>query len=389
MSGARAYLLERVNEAAVVQLYADGFQSLSLRDRILAWHLYLAALAGRDIYYDQRHVHNLAMGDVLEGILRHSEAVEPRVLAEIRRYTKLFWLNTGPYNNLTARKFLLLLTRHELVAAAQAAATSGARFPQQPGKTLEGLIDRLAPMFFDPACDQIVTRKSPGAGRDILECSAKNLYDGVTTADLGDFDERYGLNSRLVKRDGGVIEEVYRVGGRYDREIRRVICHLEDAIPCATPTMAKALRALIRFYHSGEEADRVAYDIAWVRDRDSPVDTINGFVEVYMNLRGPNARVLRVQPERPPFHRDDHEGHEDRTRYFVFFVIVAAKSVVVLFVASSPCVLESAPTPRRDQRADARRRGVARAGRAFCRSHRVESDSSRHSVPGRPADATC
>ena len=286
MSGGRAYLLERVDEAAVVQLYADGFRLLALRDRILVWHLYLAALAGRDIYYDQRYAHNLAMRDVLEATLRHSQAVEPLVLAEIRRYTKLFWINTGPYNNLTARKFLLLLTPDELMAAARAAAAGGARLPQQPGESLEQLIGRLAPMFFDAEYDPIVTSKSPGAGRDILEWSANNLYDGVTTADLDQFQERHGLNSRLVKRDGRLIEEVYRVGGRYDREIRRVIGHLQDAVRYATPSMAEALRALIRYYHSGEEADRIAYDIAWVRDQDSTVDTVNGFVEVYMDPRG-------------------------------------------------------------------------------------------------------
>ncbi len=105
-------------------------------------------------------------------------------------------------------------------------------------------------------------------------------------SDLEHFQERFGLNSRLVKKDGQLVEEVYRVGGRYDREIRRIIGHLEDALPYATAPMAEALRALIRFYETGEEADRIAYDIAWVRDQESPVDTINGFVEVYMDPRG-------------------------------------------------------------------------------------------------------
>jgi dipeptidyl-peptidase III len=286
MSDARPYLLERIDEAAVVQLYADGFGSLPLRDKLLTWHLYLAALAGRDIYYDQRYAHNLEMRDLLEAILRHGEAVEPRVMGEIRRYTKLFWLNTGPYNNLTARKFVMLLTRDELLAAARAAASNGALFATRPGETLDALIDRLSPMFFDLTFDPIVTSKSPGPGRDILEWSANNLYDGVTSADLEHFDEQHGLNSRLVKRDGHIVEEVYRVGGRYDREIRRIVRHLEDAIPYATPAMADALRALVRYYHSGADADRVAYDIAWVRDQDSPVDTVNGFVEVYMDPRG-------------------------------------------------------------------------------------------------------
>jgi dipeptidyl-peptidase III len=120
----------------------------------------------------------------------------------------------------------------------------------------------------------------------MLEVSANNLYVGVRMADLDGFDERHGLNARLVKQDGRLVEEVYRVGGRYDREIRRIVGHLEDAIPHASEPMAAALRALIRFYQTGEDADRVAYDIAWVRDQHSAVDTINGFVEVYMDPRG-------------------------------------------------------------------------------------------------------
>src|SRR3954454_13949777 len=92
----RAYLVERVGEAAVVQLYADGFRDLPLREKTLIWHLYQAALAGRDIFYDQRYAHGLAMRDVLEAILEHAgdpekRRVDPTTLAAIERYTKLFW----------------------------------------------------------------------------------------------------------------------------------------------------------------------------------------------------------------------------------------------------------------------------------------------------------
>ncbi len=131
-----------------------------------------------------------------------------------------------------------------------------------------------------------MTNKTPGPGRDILTASSNNLYAGVSASHLASFTERYGLNSRLTADNGRLVEEVYKVGGRYDREIRRIVGHLRDAIPFATPAMSEALLALIRFYETGEDADRVAYDIAWVRDQDSPVDTINGFVEVYMDPRG-------------------------------------------------------------------------------------------------------
>src|SRR5437762_3074325 len=115
MTETRRYLLERVDDAAVVQLYADGFSRLTLREKILVWHLYQAAIAGRDIYYDQRYAPSLEMRALLEELLRHPDGIEPAVLDELRRYTKLFWINSGPHNNLTARKFVLRLTRDELV----------------------------------------------------------------------------------------------------------------------------------------------------------------------------------------------------------------------------------------------------------------------------------
>ena len=279
----RKYLLERVGEAAVVQLYADGFDELPVDQKILIWHLYQAALAGRDIYYDQRYAHNLEMRDVLEEIITHADGIDPATLGEIERYTKLFWINTGPYNNLTARKFVLECAPEAFAAAAARAEQNGARFP---GPDLQTCLARLRPMFFDADVDPIVTNKTPGSGKDILASSANNLYAGVTMADLEGFEERYPLNSRLVKTADGLVEEVYRVGGRYDREIRAIIEHLGAAADYAPPAMAAALHALIRFYETGEEADRVAYDIAWVNDRDSAVDTINGFVEVYMDTRG-------------------------------------------------------------------------------------------------------
>jgi dipeptidyl-peptidase-3 len=282
----RTYLLERVDDAAVVQVYADGFSALPLREKALAWHLYQAALAGRDIYYDQRYVHNLEMREVLEQILTHPSGTDPATLGEIQRYTKLFWINTGPYNNLTARKFVLKCTPGAFAAAARAAAAAGARFPLGQGETLEAVLARMNPLFFDPNVDPSVTNKTPGPGKDILAASANNMYAGVTMKDLGRFAEKHPLNSRLVKRDGKIVEEVYRIGGRYSEQISRIVGHLEAAIPYATEPMARALRALVRFYRTGETADREAYDIAWVEDKTSPVDTINGFIEVYMDARG-------------------------------------------------------------------------------------------------------
>lgn len=298
----RQYLLERVGDAAVVQLYADAFDARPLGEKQLIWHLAQAAIAGRDIYYDQVSPHGLEMRGVLEAVISHPAGVAPETLTEIQRYAKLFWINSGPYNNLTARKFVLDLAPDALAAAVRTAAASGATFPTAPGESLEQLLERLGPMFLDPAYAPTVTAKTPPAGQDILTGSSNNLYAGVSLADLDGFTERYPLNSRLVKRDGRLVEEVYRVDGRYGPQLRDVVGHLEAARAFATPAMAAALDALITSYRTGEAADRRAYDIAWVRDTESPVDTINGFTEVYLDARGVKgaweALVYYVNPRK-------------------------------------------------------------------------------------------
>jgi dipeptidyl-peptidase-3 len=315
----RKYLLERVDDAAVAQLYADGFEALPVREKTLIWHLYQAAIAGRDIFYDQKHKDALEMRHILEQVLTHAQGVDAATLAEIQRYTKLFWINNGPYNNLTARKFVMKTTPDAFAAAVRTAAKNGAAFKPANGESVDAALARLQPMFFDPNVDAIVTNKTPGPGRDILQASANNLYQGVSMADLKGFTERYGLNSRLVKRDGKLIEEVYKVGGRYDAQITQVVKHLEAAIPLATDSMAAALRALIQWYRTGEDADRIKYDIAWVQDKDSPVDTINGFIEVYMDPRGIKGSweglvyyVNREKTQRIKTLADNAQWFEDR-----------------------------------------------------------------------------
>ena len=282
----RPYLLEQIDDAAVVQLYADGFAKLGLKEKTLVYHLYRAALAGRDIYYDQRHRHNLGMRQLLEQIITHSAGIPDDTLKELTRYTKLFWINTGPYNNLTARKFLLDLDRERLIEAMQIAKDNGADFGLEKKEGISKRVDKYARMFFDPDYEPMVTFKTPGEDQDILESSANNLYVDVDMDDLEGFEEKHPLNSRVVKKNGQIVEEVYKIGGLYDRELRNVVKHLNDAIPLAPAPLANALAALIKFYETGDDKDREAFDIAWVQNRDSDIDTMNGFIEVYMDARG-------------------------------------------------------------------------------------------------------
>ena len=206
------------------------------------------------------------------------------VLAEIRRYTKLFWINTGPFNNLTARKFVLNLTRDELAGAMQARGTRRARRSLTDPTRCSIACRRCC---FDPSCDAVVTNKTPGAGRDILEASANNLHVGVRMSDVATFSERYGLNSRLVDARWPP-----RRGGLQDwRHVRpRDPRHRWPSRECRPVSRRRALAASLRALISSTGRARrpigSRYDIAWVSDQESRVDTINGFVEVYMDPRG-------------------------------------------------------------------------------------------------------
>jgi dipeptidyl-peptidase-3 len=331
----RKYLLETVDDAAVAQLYADGFASLPLKEKMLIWHLYQAALAGRDIFIDQKHRNALEMRALFEAVIAHPLGVDPAALAQVQRYAKLFWINNGPYNNITAQKFVMQSTPQAFAAAVKTAVTNGAVVTPPGGESLDAMLARLTPMFFDAAVDPTVTSKTPPPGKDILTASANNLYSGVSLADLKGFTEKYGLNSRLVKQNGTLVEEVYRVGGRYSKEITAIVAHLEAAIPFASEPTANALRALVQFYRTGEQADREKYDIAWVNDKASPVDTINGFIEVYLDARhikgGWEGLVFYVNQEKTARIRtfaDNAQWFEDHMPYDAKFRKPMVKGIV-------------------------------------------------------------
>jgi len=289
----REYLLERVDDVAVVQVYCDGFDELPLDEKILIYHLTEAAIAGRDIFLHQKYRHSPMIRDLLEEIVTNSDGIDEDTLAEIRRYTKLFWVNNGIHNTVTSKKNVIGASKEDFLKAALQAEKNGAKLPKREGLATEEFIAKIWPLLADPKVDSHCTNSAPGEGKDILEESCNSFYRGVTVADLEGFEERYPLNSTLVKHDGKLRELVWRGGfddviapGLYAKQINAVVGHLEDAIPYATPEMARALALLAHYYRTGDPVDFRAYNIAWVEDTDSPVDTINGFIEVYLDARG-------------------------------------------------------------------------------------------------------
>jgi dipeptidyl-peptidase-3 len=288
----RKYELERVGDHTVIAMHPDGFEKLPLERKILAYHLYRAAIAGDPIFYDQHYRHNPAIKGLLEAIVRHPEGIDAAVLEKVRTYLKQFWINHGIHDAMNGDKLLPAFTFDELAAAAGTVAAGGAEvFGTTAAQAIAARLEELRGPLFDPRVDPFSTRRTVPEGMDLLTASSNNLYDGVTMADLEGFDERYALNSKLVKEDGRLVEEIYRTGagneaepGLYAAELRAVVRHLEEAMKHAGDAQRQALAHLVRYFVLGDPEAFRDYNIAWVAD-DPPVDAILGFIEVYADPR--------------------------------------------------------------------------------------------------------
>jgi dipeptidyl-peptidase III len=308
----RRTLAGQAGPIAIVQYYADGFEQLTPQQRVLAYYLSQAGIAGDPIYYDQISPYGLELKQLLEGIWTHPSGIDAGELKKIQDYTQLFWIQHGNYNLDSSQKFLPEFTPAELHDAAHRAFRSGANFGVRDQKGLDALLARLQKPIFDATDRPMLTVKSPPAGQDLLTASGNNYYENVTLADLENFDERYTLNSRVEKRGGKLFEDVWRAGtpdgkvppGRYAAYIERIIANLTQAAGVADPAQADVLRKLIHYYQTGESADWRAYSVAWVQ-LSAKVDAIDGFIETYMDARtkkgGYESMVSFVDPSQTQF----------------------------------------------------------------------------------------
>jgi len=290
METQRKYLLERAGKVAIVQLYADGFEELGLAEKVKAYYLCQAALSGRDITYDQIHRYGLSIRNVLEEIITHSQGIDMVILERIKSYLKLFWIFNGNYGT-NNRKFVPEFTYSDLFSSAKLALSNSANFGMRNESELEGLLNDLKRTIFDFDFEPILANKSPKTGEDIIAASGNNYYEGVTLKDLETFQERYPLNSKVIKRDGKIFESVYRTGtteipsGMYAENLNRLIGYLKEAIAFAQPGQKRVLEHLIRYFQTGDPADFEKYNIEWVKGNPA-VETIIGFIEVYNDARG-------------------------------------------------------------------------------------------------------
>jgi len=285
---AESPLVERVDTTAFIQIEARNFNALSPQQQALAYWLNQSSIAIDPIIYDQLSRFGLRQKRVLEavvsaGVASNKGKVDPAIYSRVSDFTKLFWANKGNHNETTAQKFLPKFTADELKRA----------LGQAGRQDLVPEVDALASSLFDADFEPLTTAKSPSAGKDIIQSSANNFYFGVTLADLKNFTEHYRLNSRVVKEDGRIVEQVWRAGtpdgkvppGLDAPYLKKANESLDKARAYASPAQAKVIADLIRYYQTGEYKDWLQFDADWVQDNE-PVDFANGFIEVYRDARG-------------------------------------------------------------------------------------------------------
>ena len=293
-----SYTVEQFADLQILRYRVPGFEQLSLRQKQLIYYLSQAALEGRDILFDQNGKYNLQIRRLLEAVYTHFEGdrtSEPFRALEV--YLKRVWFSNGIHHHYACDKFVPGFTAAYLEEVIQSLPAEV--LPLEEGETCRAMCDKLFPVIFDPAV--MPKRVNQADGEDLVQTSAANYYEGVTQQEAEAFyaaqkkaDDpepvMYGMNSRLVKKDGRIYEQVWKVGGMYSAAIEKIIVWLEKAETVAeNDAQREVIRLLIEFYRSGDLKVFDAYSIAWLKDTGSQVDFVNGFIESYGDPLGMKA----------------------------------------------------------------------------------------------------
>ena len=276
------YVTDRFADIEVLRYKVPDFENLSLQQKLLIYHLTEAALAGRDILWDQNGKDNLAVRDLMENIyLNYKGDKNSGEYKEFEKYLKQIWFANGLHHHYSMDKFTPGFSKEFLVSQINL-------LPQEKRPANQ---ETLLALIFDPAVKP--KKVNQAEGEDLILTSATNIYEGVTqpeveayyaaikdTTDLTPIS--YGLNTRKIKIDGKVVEQPYKVGGLYSDAIKRIVKELGLAAEYAENPAQKAyIDKLIEFYTTGDLKTFDEYSILWSKETDSQVDFINGFIESY------------------------------------------------------------------------------------------------------------
>lgn len=288
------YLTEQFADAKILRYQVPGFENLSLRQKELIYYLSQAALCGRDITYDQNFKSNLLIRTTLEAILKDFKG--DRNSDEYKKflvYLKRVWFCNGIHHHYSTDKFLPEFSQDYFAQVINTMEPGS--LPLAKGQSKEQFLKEMTGLLFDPKVAPKRVNLDPA--NDLVVTSASNFYEGVNQKEAEEFYGSmkkaartnkkdtlvsFGLNSKLVKENGKIIEQTYKMGGLYAKAIEQIVMWLEKAKKVAeTPEQEHAIKLLIEYYTSGNLVTWDEYNIAWVKDLSSQVDFINGFIEVY------------------------------------------------------------------------------------------------------------
>lgn len=295
-----SYIVDQFADLQILRYQVPGFENLSLRQKQLLYHLSEAALMGRDILFDQNGRYNLVIRRTLETVYQYGTVDKSSVdYQAFEVYLKRVWFANGIHHHYGEYKFIPGFSEAFFDAAVRSVDVS--LLPLKAGETVDTLLARLKPVIFDPT---VMPKRTVQSGdTDWILASANNYYgEDVTQAEVEAFygkmkaegDNRcplsYGLNSRLEKEKGQLVERVWKVGGLYSEAIEQIVTELEKAAAFAENKKQRQIIAtLIDYYRTGDLRTFDAYSILWVEDTDSQVDFVNGFIETYGDALGLKA----------------------------------------------------------------------------------------------------
>lgn len=284
------FYTESFADLRIQRYYVPGFDELTLQQKELVYYLYEAALAGRDIIYDQNFKHNLYIRRSLEAIV--NTYTGDRTTTDFQKfmtYVKRVWFSNGIHHHYSNKKILPEFSKEyfrQLVLN-----SDEYEFPLQNEEHIDDLLKKLDSLIFDPKVAEMKVNQADGV--DLIKTSSVNIYEDVTQKEVEDYYKNitdpndphpisYGLNSKMLRKDGKIIERQWTTNRMYAPAIQKIVFWLEKAVNVAeNDQQKKALRLLIEYYQTGDLKKWDEYNIEWVKDTTSVVDVVNGFIETY------------------------------------------------------------------------------------------------------------
>lgn len=289
---------ERFADIQMLRYELKGFENLSLTQKIYIYCLSKATLLGRDITFDQQGKYNLRIRKTLEAVYLHYEGNrESEDFKAFEVYLKRVWFASGIHHHYGCEKFVPGFSEESFYEMVGAVANE--YLPLSKGQSKEDLLGILVPVIFNP--EVMPKRVNQTDGEDLVQTSACNFYENVSQAEVERFYARmkedgneqapsYGLNSKLTKRNGELVELKWTEDGLYGAAIKEIVSWLLRAQKYAENEEQKHLiDLLVKYYRTGDLKDFDRYSIAWVQQHEGMIDFINGFIEVYgdpLGLKG-------------------------------------------------------------------------------------------------------